>query len=101
MVKAPLEARREPIGRRLTMTKTLTWLLAGAALTLTAGAALAADPQDDARTAARQAAEDARSAEGRREHHEMRVYRHDGDDITVVRDGGREGGRAESFAEML
>jgi uncharacterized coiled-coil protein SlyX len=87
------------------MTKTLTWLLAGAALTLTASAAFAADPASDAREAARQAADDARSAaaeardtarEARREHHEVRIYRHD-DDITIARDGGR----AERFGEML
>jgi hypothetical protein len=87
------------------MKKTLTWLLAGAAMSLTAGAALAADPQDDARAAARQAAEDARSAaseardaarESRHEHRDLQVYRHD-DEVTVSRDGGR----AQGFAEML
>ncbi|MBW8816021.1 MAG: Spy/CpxP family protein refolding chaperone [Caulobacterales bacterium] len=92
------------------MTKTpLTWLLAGAALTLTASVAVAAaDPQDDARAAARQANEDARTSAAddddardaaraaRHEHHELRIYRHDGDDVTIVRDG-----RPETLSSVL
>ncbi|HET6970698.1 MAG TPA: Spy/CpxP family protein refolding chaperone [Phenylobacterium sp.] len=75
------------------MTKTLTWLLAGAAMTLAASAAAAADPPADAREAARQAAEDAHESA----RHEARIYRRDGDDVTMAHDGGR----AESLSAML
>lgn len=88
------------------MTKTLTWLLAGAAMTFVASAALAAEPQGDARTAVRQAEEDAQAAaqdardaarESRHEHRDVQVYRRDGEEVTIIRDGGR----AEGFSEML
>ena len=93
------------------MSKTLTWLMAGAALTLTAGVAFAQAPE----VAARQAAEDARAAaehargiakdareqargaretarEAREEaRREVRIYRSDGDrDVIVMRGGDRE-----------
>lgn len=79
------------------MPKPKTWLLAAAALTLTAGAAFA-DPLADAR---RQAAEDSAKAAGSARDattgSSVHIYRH-GDDMTVTT--GR-GGRTGYFADLL
>ena len=103
------------------MKTAMTWLLAGAALTLCAGVtvAIAADPSEPAATI-RQAQEDARAAEAdaqaaqadaraaredalqaREEaRREVRIYRDDDDDdddLVVSRGGGRE----ESLSRLL
>jgi len=79
------------------MSKTMTWLLAGAAFALTAGVAVAQD-------AAREAEQDAAKAEPRVERRELRIergdrHRHHDHDVIVMRHGGRD--RAEHLRTLL
>jgi type I site-specific restriction endonuclease len=73
------------------------WLLAGAALTLTAGAALADPPTDAQRQAKQDSASAAKSDAGsdRSERREMRIYRR-GDGDVVYR-----GGRSDYLSDIL
>lgn len=79
----------------MTMSKPTIWLLTGAALALTAGAAFADPPAD----AQRQAAQDSASAPSRdgdrAERREIHIYRH-GDSDVVYR-----GGRGEYLSDIL
>jgi hypothetical protein len=89
------------------MQKPMIWLLAGAAtLTLTAGAAaLAGEPQDAARDAARDSQSAPAAEKGdrhveRREQREVRVYRRgDSDRDLVIMRGGDD--RAEHLSDLL
>lgn len=101
------------------MQKTLTWLLGGAAVILSAGAALAGDPTTakvghDPHETIRQAAEEARAASGRardaaeeareaseKVRREIRVYRHgDGKEAMAFHRGGDRSERLRTLLQL-
>ena len=82
------------------ITKSMTWLLAGAAaLTLVAGAALAADPAAAQREAERDAAAAPPKADRHVERRELRTDRGDGDRDVIYRRGPED--RAENLTAIL
>lgn len=85
------------------MSKPTTWLLAGAALTLFAGAAIAADPADAEREAAADSQAAAKRSDGaeRKERREVRIYRSDGHGRHVhVSHGGDHGEHLKDILQL-